>query len=82
MIDLQHIQNLDATDPLAHKKAEFDLPSGCVYLDGNSLGALPFAAKKRVAEVVSDQWGKDLIKSWNCHQWIDLPQKVGEKIAP
>ncbi|MGO4892393.1 kynureninase [Flavobacterium sp. W21_SRS_FM6] len=82
MIDLQHIQNLDATDPLAHKKAEFDLPSGCVYLDGNSLGALPFAAKKRVAEVVSEQWGKDLIKSWNCHQWIDLPQKVGEKIAP
>jgi len=82
MIDFHDIQKLDADDPLAHKKAQFDLPSDCIYLDGNSLGALPHAAKERIAQVVTQQWGVDLIKSWNCHQWIDLPLTVGEKIAP
>jgi kynureninase len=81
MIDLQYVLRLDSNDPLANKKLEFDLPSDCIYLDGNSLGVLPHAAKARVAQVVAEQWGKDLIKSWNCHDWIDLPLKVGEKIA-
>ncbi|NCT47167.1 MAG: aminotransferase class V-fold PLP-dependent enzyme, partial [Paraglaciecola sp.] len=52
-----------------------------IYLDGNSLGALPKAASQRAAAVVDQQWGVDLIKSWNSHAWIDLPQQVGEKIA-
>ncbi|MFT7412073.1 MAG: kynureninase [Paraglaciecola sp.] len=73
---------LDKADPLAKKRLEFDLPATTVYLDGNSLGALPKSVKSRVAEVVSQQWGNDLIKSWNSHSWIDLPTKVGEKIAP
>ncbi|MDB5542107.1 MAG: Kynureninase KynU, partial [Devosia sp.] len=51
------------------------------YLDGNSLGALPRAVKGRVAEVVSMQWGQGLIRSWNTHDWIDLPARVGERIA-
>ncbi len=73
---------LDDSDSLKHKRGEFLLPKNTVYMDGNSLGPLTRAAKARVAEVVSKQWGDDLIHSWNKHQWIDLPLKVGNKIAP
>jgi kynureninase len=72
---------LDAQDPLAAKRADFLLPPGVIYLDGNSLGALPRATPARLAEVVTEQWGRDLIKSWNKHGWIDLPQRIGDKIA-
>ena len=80
-MNFHEIIALDKADPLAKKRFEFDLPANTIYLDGNSLGALPKAVKSKVAEVVSQQWGNDLIKSWNCHGWIDLPIKVGEKIA-
>lgn len=73
---------MDAADPLAHKRAEFDLPAGKIYLDGNSLGALPLAVIDRLQATLLQQWGTDLISSWNTHGWIDLPQRVGEKIAP
>ena len=82
MITYQDILALDDNDPLADKRQEFVLPSGCIYLDGNSLGALPEAARKRAKEVVEQQWGEGLIKSWNQHNWIDLPTQVGDKIAP
>ncbi len=59
----------------------FDLPDGIIYLDGNSLGALPRAVKARVDDVVATQWGEGLIRSWNTHDWIDLPARVGERIA-
>ncbi|MFT2090512.1 kynureninase [Paraglaciecola sp. 2405UD69-4] len=72
---------LDKRDPLYPKRFEFELPENTIYLDGNSLGALPKSVKNRMAEVVSQQWGNDLIKSWNQHDWIDLPTSVGEKIA-
>lgn len=78
---LADIDALDADDSLANKRHEFDIKEGLIYLDGNSLGALPKSVKKRVKEVVDKQWGQDLITSWNQHHWIDLPQKVGEKIA-
>jgi kynureninase len=81
-MNLTDIQALDKQDPLAHKRDEFELPQHTIYLDGNSLGALPKAVKSRIAEVVSQQWGQSLIKSWNSHRWIDLPVIVGEKIAP
>tara|TARA_B100000700_G_C15057438_1_gene863696 strand:+ start:2121 stop:3362 length:1242 start_codon:yes stop_codon:yes gene_type:complete len=72
---------LDRDDALAHKRDEFQLPPDIIYFDGNSLGALP----KRVAEVVNEttatQWGGDLIKSWNQHNWVSLPTSVGAKIA-
>jgi kynureninase len=72
---------LDARDLLAASRARFHLPAGMVYLDGNSLGALPKATEARVREVISAQWGADLIKSWNKHDWIGLPHRVGAKIA-
>lgn len=81
-MNFEEIIALDKADPLGNKRLEFDLPVNAVYLDGNSLGALPKSVKARIAEVVSQQWGNDLIKSWNSHNWIDLPIKVGEKIAP
>lgn len=81
-MNLDEVIALDKADPLAKKRLEFDLPDNTIYLDGNSLGALPKAVKARVTEVVSLQWGNDLIKSWNHHNWIDLPINVGEKIAP
>lgn len=80
-MNFDEIIALDNADPLAKKRLEFDLPDNAIYLDGNSLGALPKSVKSRVAEVVSQQWGNDLIKSWNTHSWIDLPITVGEKIA-
>jgi kynureninase len=81
-MNFDEIITLDKADPLAKKRLEFDLPADTIYLDGNSLGALPKSVKPRVAEVISQQWGNDLIKSWNSHNWIDLPIQVGEKIAP
>jgi kynureninase len=57
------------------------LPDGVIYLDGNSLGPLTRAARLRVAETVATEWGEGLIRSWNTHNWIDLPSQVGGKIA-
>ncbi len=72
---------LDARDPLAKLRAEFALEPGLIYLDGNSLGPLTHAAARRVHSMVHTEWGTDLIKSWNVHGWIDLPKRLGGKIA-
>ncbi len=72
---------MDAADPLAPSRNLFSLPPGSIYLDGNSLGALPRATPARLQEVVRDEWGGDLIASWNKHGWIDLARRVGDKIA-
>ncbi len=74
-------EQLDNKDPLARKVEAFSLPDNTIYLDGNSLGPLPKAAEARANEVVKHQWGQDLITSWNKHQWISLPQHVGDKIG-
>jgi kynureninase len=72
---------LDAADPLAGWRARFALPDGVIYLDGNSLGPLPRATERLIYDVVRRQWGEDLITSWNRHGWVDLPQRLGAKIA-
>lgn len=71
----------DAADPLAPLRAQFEIPDGVIYLDGNSLGVLPRATAARVQQVVTQEWGQGLIRSWNAAGWIDLPQRVGDKIA-
>lgn len=79
---LERARELDAADPLAEYRERFAIPEGVIYLNGNSLGALPKRAPARLAEVVLEEWGKGLIRSWNSADWIGLPQKVGAKIAP
>ena len=80
-LNLQLLQLWDRQDPLAAKRDAFVLPDNTVYLDGNSLGAMPKIAAERAQQVLAQQWSQDLIKSWNQHNWIDLPGNVGEKIA-
>ena len=75
----------DAADPLRSLRDLFALDAvdrqGLVYLDGNSLGALPKATVGRIKEVVEGEWGAGLIRSWNAAGWIDLGQRIGDKIA-
>ena len=72
---------LDAADPLARYRDLFALPEGVIYLDGNSLGALPRSVAPAMADALQRQWGNRLIRSWN-EGWIDAPQRLGERIAP
>jgi kynureninase len=74
-------EHLDAQDPLAALRDLFALPPDKIYLDGNSLGVLPRATAQRVADVVQREWGEHLIESWNTAHWIDLPQRIGNKLA-
>ncbi len=78
-MDQQH--PLDLTDPLASRKAAFQIPDGVIYLDGNSLGVLPAHVPDRIAQVVREEWGNSLIRAWNTHGWIDLPTRTGDRIA-
>ena len=73
---------LDEACPLRARRDLFTLPDGVVYLDGNSLGALPRSVAGRVQKVVSDEWGTGLISSWNTADWVGLPLRVGRRIAP
>lgn len=81
MITLDDARALDAADPLAGMRAQFVLPDDILYLDGNSLGALPKATIAAQKDAVERQWGIDLIRSWNGNDWIGAPQRIGAKIA-
>src|SRR4051812_28631893 len=77
---------LDRSDPLAGMRAQFATEAadakGVIYLDGNSLGMLPRATAGRVRTVVEDEWGCDLVGSWNTAGWFTLSRRVADKIAP
>jgi kynureninase len=72
----------DAADTLHPLRELFDIPQGVIYLDGNSLGVMPKSAAARAAEVVTQEWGQGLIRSWNTAGWFNLPQRLGNRIAP
>ncbi|MEU5524275.1 kynureninase [Streptomyces sp. NPDC047860] len=74
-------EKLDAADELAAKRQEFTLDD-VVYLDGNSLGALPVAVPGRVEDVVRRQWGELRIRSWTEGGWWTAPERIGDRIAP
>ncbi len=80
-LSLQSAQQLDADDPLATRRERFSLPPGVIYLDGNSLGALPKSVAPRLARAVEQEWGVGLIRSWNDAAWYPAPQRVGARIA-
>jgi len=81
MISHDEVRDWDATDPLAPFRDRFALPEGLIYLDGNSLGALPRQTAARLKRVVEQEWGESLIRSWNDADWVDAPRRVGAKIA-
>ena len=77
----QELEALDRADPLRDFRAQFDLPAGVIYLDGNSLGALPRRTRERIRHVVEKEWGEGLIRSWTDAEWITMPQRTGDKLA-
>lgn len=81
MQSLSSAQALDQSDPLASLRERFLLPEGVIYLDGNSLGALPKGVAERVQDAILKEWGVGLIRSWNDAQWYPAPLRVGHQIA-
>jgi len=80
-ISRQDCLQRDQQDALAPLRAQFALPEGVIYLDGNSLGAQPRAALARAQQVVAQEWGVGLIRSWNSAGWFELPQRLGNQLA-
>jgi kynureninase len=80
-VDRETCLSFDRQDPLASVRDEFALPEGVIYLDGNSLGALPRQTLPRMTQVIGEEWGSGLIRSWNDAHWIDAPARIGDKIA-
>ena len=81
MITLEQCRAWDQADDLAHIKEKFDLPEGTIYLDGNSLGAMPKGASLRAETIIKQEWGTDLINSWNKAGWWSLPTALGDQVA-
>lgn len=79
---LHDAEALDVADPLRRFRDRFALPDGVIYLDGNSLGALPRTTPARLQAVATEQWGDGLIRSWNAHDWIGAARRIGARIAP
>lgn len=80
-ITLEDVAKLDAQDALASCRDRFQLPEGVIYLDGNSLGALPKSVPSRMAMAIEQEWGVGLIRSWNDADWYPAPQRVGARVA-
>jgi len=79
-VDRAHAEELDAADPLAPFRSRFFVEEGGpLYLDGNSLGRLPLATAERIAEVVRQEWGTGLIRSWD--HWLGLPARAGDLLG-
>jgi kynureninase len=71
----------DRRDPLGHARARFTLPPDTIYLDGNSLGAMPASVPAALTDALTRQWAQDLITSWNLNGWWQLPGAVGDRIG-
>lgn len=77
---IQQATELDQEDKLAHFRNQFVVDENVIYLDGNSLGRLPKKTKAVLQDIVENQWGNRLIRSWNEH-WLDLPKSISAKLA-
>jgi kynureninase len=77
-----HAERLDAEDLLGWLRERFTLPDGVIYLDGNSLGALPKSTPERLADVLRREWGEGLVRSWNDAGWWTASRRVAGLLAP
>ncbi len=77
----ERCEELDRSDPIGWARGRFALPGDVVYLEGNSLGAMPSAAPARLAEVLGKEWGEAASRSWGAGKWMEGPRRVGDKIA-
>src|ERR1700726_1073392 len=71
----------DAADPIGALRDRFVIPDGVIYLDGNSLGPMPRAAAGTLRRTIEQEWGQDLIKSWNSAGWFEMPLRIGDRIG-
>ena len=79
-VDRAHAVALDAADPLAAFHDRFSRPDPVLlYLDGNSLGRLPLATAARLRQVIDQEWGAGLVRSWS--DWVELPRRIGDLIG-
>ena len=76
----EEARKLDSNDILKAFKEKFTNDSKLIYLDGNSLGKLPKNTVKNLEKLIKDEWGNNLIRSWNDH-WLDLPNRIATKLA-
>lgn len=81
ILSREAIAELDRNDPLAAQRSKFFVPEGVVYMDGNSLGALPLTVQERLTTLIQEEWGDGLVRSWNTAGWYTLPRRLGHKIA-
>ncbi|MBB5042205.1 kynureninase [Shinella fusca] len=79
--DLAAIEAMDAADGLRAMRERFILPEGLVYLDGNSLGVASKAAFTELQAAAAEEWGQDLIRSWNTAGWFDMPLTLGDRVG-
>ncbi len=80
-LNKEQFEHLDSEDSLAQYRSNFSLPEGIIYLNGNSLGAMPGKALDIAKRTITDEWAKDLIKCWNTADWFHLPQRLGNLLA-
>src|ERR1700719_714842 len=71
----------DSVEPLCGFRDRFIIPKGIIYLDGNSLGPMPRAASGILNRTIEQEWGQDLIRSWNSAGWFDMPVRLGDRLG-
>ena len=79
--DFAAIEAMDAADWLRPMRERFFLPPGLIYLDGNSLGVASTAAFDELRKAATEEWGQDLIRSWNTAGWFDMPLALGDRVG-
>ena len=71
----------DSVDPIRGFRDRFIIPDGIIYLDGNSLGPMPRATASILNRTIEQEWGRDLIRSWNNAAWFDMPVRLGDRVG-
>lgn len=81
MLDKSHCISMDEASRLSHLRESFVLPEETIYMNGNSLGAMPKGARDRLLRLADHEWSQDLIQSWNKNDWFVLTSFIGSELA-